>query len=307
MEKINQAIDEINKVVKGKTEVVRLVLMAIASGGHILMEDIPGVGKTTLALTVSKVFGLKCRRMQFTPDVLPSDVVGFNMFNKAENRFEYVNGAVFCNLFLADEINRTSPKTQSALLEVMEEGSVTVDGVTRTVPEPFVTIATQNPFGSAGTQRLPQSQLERFMIRVSMGYPDEQSEINILKNKTDYGIERVRSIISADELREIKNMTEQCFVKDNIYTYIVDIVNKTRDGKYFSVGISPRGSIAILKMARANAVFDGRDYVVQEDVADVLEATAAHRVELNAVARAEGKTAESLLKNILKETKLRQI
>ncbi len=305
MEKINQAIDEINKVVKGKTEVVRFVLMAIASGGHILMEDIPGVGKTTLALTVSKVFGLKCRRMQFTPDVLPSDVVGFNMFNKAENRFEYVNGAVFCNLFLADEINRTSPKTQSALLEVMEEGSVTVDGVTRVVPEPFVTIATQNPFGSAGTQRLPQSQLERFMIRISMGYPDEQSEINILKNKTDYGIERVRSIISADELREIKNMTQQCFVKDNIYAYIVDVVNKTRNSKYFSVGISPRGSIAILKMARANAVFDGRDYVVQEDVADVLEATAAHRVELSAVARAEGRTAESLLQDILKETKLR--
>jgi MoxR-like ATPase len=305
MEKINQAIDEINKVVKGKTEVVRFVLMAIASGGHILMEDIPGVGKTTLALTVSKVFGLKCRRMQFTPDVLPSDVVGFNMFNKAENRFEYVNGAVFCNLFLADEINRTSPKTQSALLEVMEEGSVTVDGVTRVVPEPFVTIATQNPFGSAGTQRLPQSQLERFMIRISMGYPDEQSEINILKNKADYGIERVKSIISADELREIKNMTQQCFVKDNIYAYIVDVVNKTRNSKYFAVGISPRGSIAILKMARANAVFDGRDYVVQEDVADVLEATAAHRVELSAVARAEGRTAESLLQDILKETKLR--
>jgi MoxR-like ATPase len=279
--------------------------MAIAAGGHILMEDIPGVGKTTLALTVSKVFGLNCRRMQFTPDVLPSDVVGFNMYNKAANRFEYVNGAVFCNLFLADEINRTSPKTQSALLEVMEEGSVTVDGVTRAVPDPFVTIATQNPFGSAGTQRLPQSQLERFMIRISMGYPDEESEINILKNKSDYGIDKVKSIISADELKEIKNQTEQCFVKDNIFKYIVDIVNKTRNSKYFSVGISPRGSIAILKMARANAVFDGRDYVVQEDISDVLEATAAHRVELSAVARAEGKTAEELLKNILHETKIR--
>jgi MoxR-like ATPase len=243
--------------------------------------------------------------MQFTPDVLPGDVTGFNMYNKQSGRFEYVKGAVFCNLFLADEINRTSPKTQSALLEVMEEGAVTVDGVTRAVPEPFVTIATQNPFGSAGTQRLPQSQLERFMIRLSMGYPDEQSEIDILKNRSNYRLDSIKNIISPDDFSEIKRLTEQCFVKDSIYKYIVDIVNKTRTSKYLSVGISPRGSIAILKMARANAVFDGRDYVVPEDIADILEITAAHRVELSAVARSEGKTAADVLLAILKDTKIK--
>lgn len=305
MDKITQAINEINKAVKGKQDVVRQVLMAIVAGGHILMEDIPGIGKTTLAMTVSRVFGLSCRRMQFTPDVLPGDVVGFNMFNKAANRFEYVNGAVFCNLFLADEINRTSPKTQSALLEVMEEGSVTVDGVTRYVPEPFVTIATQNPFGSAGTQRLPQSQLERFMIRLSMGYPDAESEIDILKNKVGFDIRNIKTVISAEELAQLKRSTEQCLVKDEIYKYIVEIVNKTRTSKYFSIGISPRGSIAILKMARANAVFSGRDYVMPEDVADIMSITAAHRVELSAAARAEGKTAEEILHSIVKSTRVK--
>lgn len=305
MDSITQAINEINKVVKGKEQVIRSVLMAITAGGHILMEDIPGIGKTTLALSISKVVGLDCRRMQFTPDVLPSDVVGFNMYNKVKNSFEYVEGAVFCNIFLADEINRTSPKTQSALLEVMEEGKVTVDGVTRSVPKPFVTIATQNPFGSAGTQRLPQSQLERFLIRISMGYPDENSEVEMLKNKVAFSIDGLKNIISRDELADISKQAERCFVKDEIYKYIVEIVNKTRNDRHFSIGISPRGSIAILKMARANAVFGGRDYVMPEDIADIIEITAAHRVSLSSAAKAEGKTAEGVLKDIISTTRVK--
>lgn len=305
MNKLKSIVDEISKVVIGKEEVIKTLVVSITAGGHILLEDIPGVGKTTLALALSKTLGLKYSRVQFTPDVMPSDIVGFNMYNQKSQSFEYVQGAGICNLFLADEINRTSSKTQSALLELMEEGKYTVEGITRDLPKPFITIATQNPFGSAGTQRLPQSQIERFTVRVSMGYPSPESEIEILKGSKSNKLDVLNNIISSNELLEYQKMAENTFVKDNIYAYIVDIVNATRNNPYVSIGISPRGSIAILKMAKANAVFNDRDYVIQEDVLDIIEATAAHRIELSSEAMAKGLTEKQVINDIVGNVKLK--
>ena len=248
-EKLDLVKSEVNKVVKGKENVVEKVLAAVIAGGHILMEDIPGVGKTTLATTFARSMSLNYKRVQFTPDVLPSDILGFSMYNSATKEFEYKEGAVFCNLFLADEINRTSPKTQSALLEVMEENTATVDGVTRKLPDPFIVIATENPYGSSGTQMLPESQLDRFMVCLSMGYPAHDDAVLILKGNALKLIDSVQGIISVDELKELRRKTNDLYVKDEIYDYIVTLVEKTREMDIFSMGASPRGTIALLRMA----------------------------------------------------------
>lgn len=305
MNKLKSIEEEISKVVIGKEKAIRLLVTAITAGGHILLEDIPGVGKTTLAVALSKTLGLEYNRVQFTPDVMPSDVIGFNMYNQKSQSFEYIKGAAVCNLFLADEINRTSSKTQSALLELMEEGKYTVEGVTRELPKPFVTIATQNPFGSAGTQRLPQSQIERFMIRMSMGYPEREAEIEILKGAKNNKLDVIKNIITIDELKEYIKKAEDCFVKDSIYGYIVDIVNKTRSNEFISMGISPRGSIAILKMAKANAVYNDRDYVTQEDILEIIKETACHRIEISHEGRARGFNEENIIDSIIKEVKIK--
>lgn len=299
MDKIKLLSDEIGCVVKGKQKVIEQVIMTIMAGGHILMEDIPGVGKTTLAVAVSRAMGLDYKRMQFTPDVLPSDVTGFSIYNKKINEFEYKEGAIMCNFFLADEINRTSSKTQSALLEAMEEGKVTVDGVTRNLPEPFVVIATQNPFGSAGTQRLPQSQIERFMTRLTMGYPDSESEIEILKNSVGDKLDNVKNIMSRDDIIEIKEKVDKAYADDSICRYIVDIANATRKSNLLATGISPRGSVAILKMAKASAIYNDRDYVVPEDIKNIICSTACHRIELSSEAVAKEYDEESVIKEIL--------
>ncbi len=304
MTKLSLITDEISKVVLGKKDIIKNTVLAIAAGGHILLEDIPGVGKTTLALALSGTLGLEYNRMQFTPDVMPSDVIGFNMYNQKTGNFEYVKGSAVCNLFLADEINRTSSKTQSALLELMEEGKYTVDGVTRALPTPFIVIATQNPFGSAGTQRLPQSQIERFMIRTSIGYPNKSAEINILKGVKDNKTDAVNNIISASELMEYRTMAENVYVKDNIYNYIVDFVNATRSSKYIEIGISPRGSIAILKMAKSNAIYNNRDYVTIDDILDIIECTACHRIELSSEARAKSIDEKKIINDIAKSIKI---
>lgn len=305
MNKLKLIADEISKVVIGKEKAIKLLVVSITAGGHILLEDIPGVGKTTLALALSKTLGLNYNRVQFTPDVMPSDIIGFNMYNQKNQSFEYIEGAAVCNLFLADEINRTSSKTQSALLELMEEGRYTVEGITRELPKPFVTIATQNPFGSAGTQRLPQSQIERFIVRMSMGYPAPDAEVEILKGAKSDKLSVLNNIMSSSELLEWQKIAEECFVKDNIYKYIVDIVNATRNNPYIAIGISPRGSIAILKMAKANAVFNDRDYVIQEDVIDIISETAAHRIELSSEGRAKGLTERQVIEGIVKEIKIK--
>lgn len=287
-DKLNAIQQEVNKVIKGKADVVQKVLAAMIAGGHILMEDIPGVGKTTLATTFAKSMSLDYKRVQFTPDVLPSDILGFSMYNASTKEFEYKAGSVFCNLFLADEINRTSPKTQSALLEVMEEGTATVDGVTRKLPEPFIVIATENPYGSSGTQMLPESQLDRFMVCLSMGYPSHEDAVEILKGNAAKPLEHVQSIMAAEELAALRNTVNDMYVRDEIYEYIVSIVEATRTLELFSMGASPRGTIALLRMAKAMAVIAGRDYVTAEDVQSVTTDTLGHRVKLSARARAQG-------------------
>ena len=294
-QKLEQVQAEVNKVIKGKEDVVKKVLAAVIAGGHILMEDIPGVGKTTLATTFAKSMSMHYKRVQFTPDVLPSDILGFSMYNSATKDFEYREGAVFTNLFLADEINRTSPKTQSALLEVMEEKTATVDGVTRPLPDPFVVIATENPYGSSGTQMLPESQLDRFMVCLSMGYPSHADAVAILKGNAGKPLSKVQEVISMEEVLALRAMTNDLYVKDEIYEYIVNLVEATRTMEIFSMGASPRGTIALVRMAKAMAVIDGRDYVCAKDVQDVARDVLGHRVKLSARGKAQGITMQQAI------------
>ena len=298
-EKLALVRQEIKKVIIGKDEVIEAVLMTILSSGHVLLEDIPGVGNTTLALAFSKTLSLGYRRMQFTPDTLPSDVTGFSMYNKNTGEFEYREGAVMCNLFLADEINRTSPKTQSALLEVMEEGKVTVDGVTHPLPVPFFVIATQNPLGSAGTQKLPESQLDRFMVRLSMGYPDAVSEALILKGENHNQMDSLKAIINLEEIKEMQSTINDLYVDDSIFDYIAALTLKSRNSEWLKSGISPRGAKAILRMARSRAFLQKRNYAIPEDVLAVMPLTSCHRVTLSAKAKAAGKTEEEIIKEIM--------
>lgn len=295
--KVNEVLDQVNKVIIGKEDVVKKVMATVLCGGHILLEDVPGVGKTTMAVAFSKALNLKQTRMQFTPDVLPSDVVGFSVPDKMGN-FTYREGAIMCNLFLADEINRTSPKTQSALLEVMEEGNVTVDGVTRKVPDPFVVIATQNPAGSAGTQLLPESQLDRFMVRLSIGYPDVESEANMLRGKMDnVTVEDVEQVIDRVTLKEAKKEVEQVYVSDEIINYIAGIAFSTRNNSYVKLGLSPRGSVALVTMSKAMAFFEERDYVIPEDVRACAVDVMGHRIVPSTKARVENVSVNDIIED----------
>ena len=296
-------IDEVKKAVKGKDECIIKAFAAILAGGHILIEDIPGVGKTTLAVAFSKAMALENHRVQFTPDVLPADILGFSMYQKETGQFVYYQGTIMCNLFLADEINRTSPKTQSALLEVMEEGKVTVDGVSHEMPKPFIVIATQNPKGSAGTQLLPESQLDRFMICMSMGYPDYRDELEIAKGKSIKSqITDIHPVMNALGLYEMQRQVEQVFVHDNIYAYIVSLVSATRNNPYIDLGISPRGTIACTKMAKTYAYLCGRNYVIPEDVTAIFADIAKHRIVLNTKARVSHVTETDVINQILGTT-----
>ncbi len=284
-DKVEVILKEVGKVIQGKDEAIELVMTAILAKGHILIEDVPGVGKTTLAVAFSRAMELTERRLQFTPDVLPSDVVGFNMIG-ADGEFQYKPGAILCNLLLADEINRTSTKTQSALLEVMEEGQVTVDGVTRQLPNPFIVVATQNPVGSAGTQMLPESQLDRFMIRISMGYPTMEEEMRLIKERQDINpLDFIEEIISKQELLGMQDQVRQVFVDDKVLTYLSKIVENTRKHAMITLGVSPRGTLAFMDMAKARAFVKGRHYVLPEDVQAVAKAVLAHRLLLNGKAR----------------------
>lgn len=303
MDKLFQIQQEVNKVIKGKQNIVEKVLAAIIAGGHILMEDIPGVGKTTLSTTFAKALSMDYRRVQFTPDVLPSDILGFSMYNAGTKEFEFQAGPIFCNFFLADEINRTSPKTQSALLEVMEEGSVTVDGVTRKLPDTFVVIATENPYGSSGTQMLPESQLDRFLVCLSMGYPDHKDAIEILKGNHKNLAEQVEPVLSLSELGELKKQAENVFVHEEVYEYIVNLAEETRKNDLFSMGVSPRGAIALLKMSKAMAVLEARDYVTAEDVHKVIGDVFGHRLKLSGKARTQGMDVQAAVKQLLREVK----
>lgn len=289
---------EITKAVVGKDEIIEQVLAAIFAGGHVLLEDVPGVGKTTLALAFSRALSLDYRRIQFTPDVLPSDVVGFSMFNKKINDFEFREGAAMCNILLADEINRTSPKTQAALLEVMEEAKVTVDGVTHFLPDPFIVIATQNPMGYVGTQKLPESQLDRFMIRLSMGYPDKQSEMDIYNGKSNAALDQVHEVIGIDQIKDIRARVSTVRVDDKLMEYLVAFVRNSRENEFISLGISPRGGIALIKMAKSRALMDDRNYVVPEDIVNSIEAVATHRIVLSSKAKANGYNEKMIIEEM---------
>lgn len=296
-----EVIDEVQKAVKGKGEIIQKVMMAFLAGGHVLMEDIPGVGKTTLALAFALAMALKENRMQFTTDVLPSDVVGFSMYNAKTQEFEFKEGAVMCNLFLADEINRTSSKTQSALLESMEEGQVTVDGVTRQLPKPFLVIATQNPAGSAGTQLLPESQLDRFMIKLTMGYPDVASEVAILKERQgENPLDKVQQVVSSDEIIVMQDEVDKVHVDKAIYEYIAMLSAITRRHPMIELGISPRGTLALASMARSHAYISGRKYATPEDVQMVFADVVRHRIILSPKAKVSSVTLDDVIKTVFK-------
>lgn len=302
-EKIEVLQKELGKIIKGKKSITDKILMAILAKGHILLEDVPGVGKTTTALGLSKLMGMEFKRIQFTPDVVPSDVTGFTVFEKSSGSFRYHPGAVMCNFLLADEINRTSSKTQSALLEVMEEGKVTVDGNTYTVPAPFVVFATQNPMGSSGTQMLPESQLDRFMVRLSMGYPDIQSQMELLRDRqTENPLDKAGQIVSGEEILKLQDEVKEIYVADSILRYVTELTETTRNDPIIALGVSPRGALALCRMAKAAAYLDNRDYVTPEDVQQVFFDVCGHRVVLSSKARFQEKTGKQILEEILKNT-----
>ena len=295
-------INQVRRVVVGKDHVLLWVLAAILAKGHILLEDIPGVGKTTMALAFSKVMSLKCNRVQFTPDVLPSDVTGYSILDQAAGKMVYQPGAVLCNLFLADELNRATSRTQSALLEAMEEGQVTVDGITHQIPKPFTVIATQNPTGASGTQLLPDSQMDRFMVRLSLGYPSRKDEANmVLSRQKGNPLADLEPLFNAEQVELLRDTVAQTYIGEAVVNYIVALIDATRHHEDILRGASPRATLAVTAMAKAIAQLRGRDNVVPGDVKEVFVATLAHRMVLTPKAEGQGLVAESILRQILEQ------
>ena len=298
-----QILNQVRTVVVGKDPVLLWVLAAILAKGHILLEDIPGVGKTTMALAFSKVLDLQYSRVQFTPDVLPSDVTGYSVLDQSTGTMTYQPGAVLANLFLADELNRATSRTQSALLEAMEEGQVTVDGTSHPLPQPFVVIATQNPTGAAGTQLLPDSQMDRFMVRLSLGYPSPKDEMTMVLNRQGGNpLHALSALMCREDLVAIQNAVEETYINDAVVSYIVDLIVATRNHEDILRGASPRATLAVTAMAKAVARLRGRDYVVPGDVREVFSHTVAHRLILSPRAESQNKTAEQVLRQILDST-----
>ena len=295
-----QILSQVRKVVVGKDPVLLWVLAAILARGHILLEDIPGVGKTTMALAFSRVLDLQYSRVQFTPDVLPSDVTGYSVLDQQTGNMLYQPGAVLTNLFLADELNRATSRTQSALLEAMEEGQVTVDGTSHPIPKPFVVIATQNPTGAAGTQLLPDSQMDRFMVRLSLGYPSPKDEMTMVLNRQGGNpLHALQPLMTREELVALQDAVEETYVSDAVVNYIVSLIVATRQNDNILRGASPRATLAVTAMAKAVARLRGRDYVVPGDVREVFSHTVAHRLILSAKAESQNKSAEQILRDIL--------
>ena len=298
-----QILSQVRTVVVGKDPVLLWVLAAILAKGHILLEDIPGVGKTTMALAFSRVLDLKYSRVQFTPDVLPSDVTGYSAPDQASGTMVYQPGAVLCNLFLADELNRATSRTQSALLEAMEEGQVTVDGVSHPLPKPFTVIATQNPTGAAGTQLLPDSQMDRFMIRLSMGYPSARDEAAmVLKRQGGNPLRELTPLMTRENLTAMQDTVDETYLSDSVVAYIVSLVGATRNHADILRGASPRATLAVTAMSKAVARLRGRDYVIPADVKEVFIHTVAHRLILSPKAEAQGRPPEAILQDILTAT-----
>lgn len=301
MDIMQKILNELRKAVQGKDQVLVWILMTILADGNVLLEDIPGVGKTTIALAFSRALDLDYGRVQFNPDVLPSDITGYSVYDKQTGRMTYQKGAILCNLFLADELNRATSRTQSALLEAMEEGQVTVDGITHPLPRPFTVIATQNPTGAAGTQLLPDSQMDRFMVRLSVGYPKMKDELDMVLARQG-GVNplgQVEQVVSRSELAAMQDAVSQIYIKDTVINYVISLVNQTRSISQIERGASPRATLALVSMAKAAAYLNGRDYVLPEDVKTVFVGTVAHRLLLSAEARAQGLSAERLLSSLL--------
>ncbi|MBQ9761678.1 MAG: MoxR family ATPase [Oscillospiraceae bacterium] len=299
-----QIIAQLRRVVVGKDQVLIWVLGTILAKGHILLEDIPGVGKTTMALAFSKILGLDCNRVQFTPDVLPSDVTGYSVLQQSTGKMIYQPGAVLCNMFLADELNRATSRTQSALLEAMEEGQVTVDGVSHPIPKPFVVLATQNPTGAAGTQLLPDSQMDRFSVRLSMGYPSAEDELAMVQNRqAGNPLDALRPMFTAEDLVAMQEAVAQTYMKESVVRYIVDLIGATRNHPDILRGASPRATLAMTAMAKSIAQLQGREYVTPTDVQTVFIPTIAHRILLSPGAEGRSMTAEQVLRNILASVK----
>ena len=297
-----QLIGQARRVVVGKDPVLLWVLAAILAGGHILLEDIPGVGKTTMALAFSKIMGLSYSRVQFTPDVLPSDITGYSILEPSTGKMVYQPGAVLCNLFLADELNRATSRTQSALLEAMEEGQVTVDGVSHRIPQPFTVIATQNPTGASGTQLLPDSQMDRFMVRLRLGYPSPRDEMNmVLSRQKGNPLTDLEPLFTVEQVIALREIVAQTYVGEPAVGYLVELINATRRHDSILQGASPRATLALTSMAKAIAQLRGRDYVIPGDVKEVFVTTIAHRLLLTARAEGQGISPESILRQILEQ------
>ena len=302
---IEKISNEVKGVIKGKDEVISKVMMAMLAKGNVLLEDVPGGGKTTMALAFARAMGLDTKRVQFTPDTLPSDIIGFSVYDKETGELSYKEGAIVTNLLLADEINRTSSKTQAALLEAMEEKKVTVDGVTRVLPDPFIVLATENPAGSAGTQMLPNSQLDRFMVKLSIGYPDVESQAEILADRhTENPVDKVEQVVSDEELKEMIQKANEVYIAKSVYEYIAKLVQKTREHEMVSLGVSPRGALSLCQMAKAYAFVNSRDFVTPDDIRAVFADVCGHRLMLNSKARLNELSAENILADIIKDVEM---
>ncbi|MBQ2153594.1 MAG: MoxR family ATPase [Oscillospiraceae bacterium] len=301
MNPIQKIINELRKAVQGKDQVLVWILMTILADGNILLEDIPGVGKTNMALAFSRALGLDYGRVQFNPDVLPSDITGYSVYHKQTGSMVYQKGAILCNLFLADELNRATSRTQSALLEAMEEGQVTVDGVTHKLPRPFTVIATQNPTGAAGTQLLPDSQMDRFTVRLSVGYPKavDEREMVLARMGGVNPLTTVQQVVSREELVAMQTAVSQIYMKDALVDYIVNLIAATRQHAQIVRGASPRATLAVVSMAKASAYMNGRDYALPDDVRTVFVGTVAHRLLLNADAQGAGLSESKILSDLL--------
>ena len=304
--KAEAILAQVKRAIVGKDDVLESVLMAILAGGHVLLNDVPGVGKTTLAVAISRAMGLDYRRIQFTPDVLPSDIVGFSRYDQSAGSFAYLPGVVNdCNLLLADEINRTSSKTQSALLEAMEEGRVTVDGTAHPLKRPFCVIATQNEVGTAGTQPLPQAQLDRFLVQLTIGYPDLESELDILRGRqTGDPLEQVAQVSDVQDLLAMQAEAAQVTMTQELMEYLVRLSAASRESELLRLGLSPRGTLAVSRMVRACAWVRGRDFAIPEDVAAVFVPVSAHRVLLSQRARLEQRTARDVMEELRRSVPL---
>jgi MoxR-like ATPase len=305
MDNVRQIADRltsnVEKVIVGKHQEVRLTLIALLCRGHSLIEDVPGVGKTMLAKSIARSIGCSFKRIQFTPDLLPSDITGVSIFNQANREFEFRQGPIFAQIVLADEINRATPKTQSALLEAMEERQATVDGVTHRMPDPFLVLATQNPIEYEGTFPLPEAQLDRFMMRITLGYPTKADEITILNSQQfAHPIDSLSQIIEVEDLVEAQEAVKKIHLEDSLKEYIVDLVSATRSHAEVYLGASPRGSLALFKTAQALAAIEGRDYVIPDDVKALAEATLAHRIIVSPTARLKNVSTRAVVEEIMK-------